>query len=64
MANQNQSHDTEVFPSDVKVNDGAIPFFLKLTYIGFVTFGITYWFLYNAGDGSPLVLLMNAATNH
>ncbi len=58
MADQ---HETETFPGDVESHHGGpIPLFLKLTYIGFTIFGITYWVLYKAGDGSPLVQAFNA----
>jgi hypothetical protein len=38
--------------------------FLKLTYVGFTIFGLAYFFLYYAGDGAPLVKLLNVATGH
>ncbi len=52
-------HETEMFPDGVESNEGSIPAFLKLTYIGFTTFAISYWFLYKAGDGSALVQAFN-----
>jgi hypothetical protein len=62
MADRNPELD--VFDG-IEVQEGTIPGFLKLTYIGFVIFGISYWFLYRAGDaGQPLVALLNAATGH
>ena len=54
----------ESYPSGVAEQSGRVPLFLKLTYVGFVTFGILYLFLYFAGDGSPLVDLLNQATGH
>ncbi len=65
-----EQHDIDLFPDDMKVGDNAIPFFLKLTYIGFVSFALTYWFLYNKGDigthktadGTDLVQKYNAET--
>jgi hypothetical protein len=64
-------HDVDVFPGDLKVKEGSIPFFLKLTYIGFVSFAVSYWFLYNRGDignhktadGTDLVQKYNELTN-
>jgi len=53
------------YPGELKENHGGpVPLFLKLTYVGFTIFGIAYWALYHAGDGSPLVKLFNAATGH
>jgi len=61
----NDSHEQHVYPEDLKENPGGkIPLFLKLTYVGFTVFGIAYWFLYRAGDGSLLVQAFNAATGH
>lgn len=54
----------ESYPSGVTEQPGRVPSFLKLTYVGFVTFGILYLYLYFAGDGSPLVELLNQATGH
>ncbi len=59
--------EVHVYPSELEENHGGkIPLFLKLTYIGFTTFGILYWVLYYAGDAEqwPLVKLLNAATGH
>jgi hypothetical protein len=57
--------EIEEFPNGIQVKEGTVPAFLKLTYLGFTLFGILYWILYYAGDrGSPLVALLNAATNH
>ena len=54
-------NEVDVFPDGVESNHGAsIPLFLKLTYIGFTVFGISYWFLYKSGDGSALVQAFNA----
>lgn len=54
-------HDAEAFPDGVEANHGGpIPLFLKLTYIGFTIFGVSYWFLYKGGDGSALVQAFNA----
>lgn len=55
------NHGSEMFPDGVESNHGGpIPLFLKLTYIGFTTFAISYWFLYKAGDGSALVQAFNS----
>ncbi len=63
MADHNPELD--VFPDGVEVKEGTVPTFLKLTYVGFTIFGISYWFLYKAGDaGQPLVDLLNKATGH
>lgn len=60
MADANDVHE---YPGELKERGGGpIPLFLKLTYIGFTVFGISYWFLYRSGDGAPLVKLFNAAT--
>jgi hypothetical protein len=59
--------DNEVheYPGELKEKHGGpIPLFLKLTYLGFTAYGIIYWFMYSAGDGKPLVKLMNIATGH
>ena len=60
------NHEPHVYPGDLKENPGeGIPVFLKLTYVGFTIFGIAYWVLWYAGDGSnPLVKAFNAATGH
>lgn len=65
MANESHLHDTEAFPSDLQVREGGpIPLFLKLTYLGFSIFAVTYFVLYYAGEDTPLVKLLNAATGH
>jgi hypothetical protein len=57
---EKHDNDVEVYPGDVEgKHGGPIPVFLKLTYVGFTIFGITYWVLYKAGDGGPLVQLFN-----
>ncbi len=62
MAEQNEIHE---YPGELKERHGGpIPLFLKLTYLGFTAFGLAYWLLYRAGDGSALVKLLNAATGH
>jgi len=59
------AHEQHEYPGELKENPGGpLPLFLKLTYVGFTIFGVAYWFLYNAGDGAPLVKLFNAATGH
>ncbi len=59
------THEVEEFPDEIKVNEGHIPTFLKLVYVGFTAFGFLYFFLYYAGDADkPLVKLLNAATGH
>lgn len=63
MAENRESHDLHVYPGDLHENPGGpVPLFLKLTYAGFTVFGILYFVLYHAGDGSALVRLLNAAT--
>lgn len=60
-----ESHEPHQYPGELKENPGgAVPLFLKLTYVGFTVFAVAYWFLYSAGDGAPLVKLFNAATGH
>ncbi len=60
MSDPNEIHE---YPGELKEKGGGpIPLFLKLTYVGFTIFGLSYWFLYRAGDGAPLVKLFNAAT--
>lgn len=54
-------HEVDAFPGGVESNHGGpIPLFLKLTYLGFGIFGVAYWLLYRAGDGSALVQAFNA----
>jgi hypothetical protein len=54
-------HDVDVFPNGIEgKHGGPIPLFLKLTYVGFTIFGISYWLLYKGGDGSVLVQAFNA----
>ncbi len=65
MADTSDHGENHVYPSGVEEQHGGkIPLFLKLTYVGFTAFGILYWVLYYAGDGKPLVKLMNLATGH
>lgn len=63
MTEKERSHGVHVYPGDLHENPGGrVPLFLKLTYVGFTAFGILYFVLYHAGDGSALVRLLNAAT--
>ncbi len=57
--------DTEhEYPGGLKESPGGkIPLFLKLTYVGFTIFGILYFVLYMAGDGTPLVEQFNQLTS-
>lgn len=60
-----RTHGIEEHPEGIKENPGGkVPIFLKLTYVGFIIFGILYFVLYFAGDGSPLVEILNQATGH
>ena len=60
-----ETHEQHEYPGQLHENPGGkIPLFLKLTYLGFTTFAVTYWLLYKAGDGAALVKLFNAATGH
>ena len=52
------------YPGEIQERTGRVPLFLKLTYVGFVLFGIVYFVLYLSGDGSPLVDELNRATGH
>jgi hypothetical protein len=62
MAEPTQTHE---YPGQLQERHGGpIPTFLKLTYLGFTLFGLIYFALYYAGDGAPLVKLLNAATGH
>lgn len=62
MADPSEIHE---YPGELKEKGGgAIPLFLKLTYVGFTAFGLGYWLLYRAGDGAPLVKLFNSATGN
>ena len=55
--------DVHVYPGGLEEKSGPrIPLFLKLTYVGFVAFGILYFVLYMNGDGSPLVEQYNKLT--
>ena len=65
MSEENKPEEIIEFPSGLKEYPGGkIPIALKLTYIGFALFGIIYFAMYIAGDGSPLVELLNQATGH
>jgi hypothetical protein len=66
MDRPHDANEPEVFPGDIKVNEGGpIPLFLKLTYVGFTAYAILYFILYYAGDtGSALVQALNQATGH
>lgn len=62
---ENENHDEHVesFPGGITETDKTVPFFLKLTYVFFCLFGVTYWALYSAGDAQdPLVKQLNQAT--
>jgi len=54
--------DLEQYPGGILEKQGSIPLFLKLTYVGFTIFGILYFLMYLAGDGSSLVEVYNRAT--
>lgn len=60
-----KAHDEpHEYPSGLLENHGPpIQIFLKLTYIGFVIFGILYFALYYAGDDSELVQRYNKETS-
>ena len=63
MASDDQNSDLHVYPGGLEESSGpAIPLFLKLTYIGFLAFGILYFILYMSGDGTPLVEQYNQVT--
>lgn len=52
-----------VYPSGVKENHGgAIPMVLRLTYVGFVLFGLLYFFFWRHGSGTELVEQYNKLT--
>lgn len=51
------------YPGELRERSGTIPVFLKLTYVGFVAFGILYFLLYSSGDGSELVQQLNQVTS-
>lgn len=54
--------DTEIseYPSGIQQREGGpVPLPLKLTYVGFVLFGIIYFIRYRFGDGTPLVAEFN-----
>ncbi len=58
-------HPSEVheYPGGLKENPGGrVPLPLKLTYVGFVTFGALYWFLFHTGPGTDLVREFNRLT--
>ncbi|MDF1563651.1 MAG: hypothetical protein P1V51_11445 [Deltaproteobacteria bacterium] len=63
---KNGAHEElAVYPNGIEEKPGGnVQLFLKLTYIGFVIFGITYFILYMSGDGSELVQQLNQATGH
>jgi hypothetical protein len=65
MAEHGDPHELHRYPSDIEERPGGpVPLFLKLTYVGFTAFGILYFVLYHAGDGSALVRALNAVTGH
>ncbi len=64
MTTPDEHPTQEEYPSGLLENPGGpIPLFLKLTYVGFVIFGIVYFVLYVSGDGSPMVELYNQMTS-
>jgi hypothetical protein len=48
------------YPEIKSYEGGPVPTFLKIVYVGFTIFAFTYFFMYFAGDGSPLVQAYNA----
>ncbi len=55
--------EPHVYPSGVQESHGgAIPIVLKLTYVGFVLFGLLYFFFWRHGSGSALVEEYNRLT--
>ena len=63
MTSSPDAHEPHEYPGGLMENPGPrIPLFLKLTYIGFTLFGILYFILYMAGDGSALVEKFNELT--
>ncbi len=69
MSDAKKKQDSEVeeelteYPSGLTERHGPpVQLFLKLTYIGFVSFAIIYLILYFSGDGSPLVEQFNKLT--
>ena len=56
-------HEPHVYPSGVQENHGGkVPMVLKLTYVGFVLFGILYFVLQRSGGSSSLVEMYNRLT--
>ena len=66
MGNESEGHSgIKEYPGGILENPGGkVPLFLKLTYAGFIIFGIVYFFLYVGGDGSALVEQFNQVTGH
>lgn len=66
MTQQQQTvpEELEHYPSEIEERPGRVPFFLKLTYVAFVLFGIAYLALYFSGDGTELVEQLNRATSN
>ncbi len=54
-----ENHGLTRYPGDIEEQEGKLPLFLKLTYAGFLIFGIVYLVIYFSGDGSPLVEQFN-----
>ncbi len=63
MSDESNERGIAEYPSGLLEDPGAsVPRFLKLTYIGFIIFGLAYLFLYMSGNGSELVDLYNQLT--
>ncbi len=65
MTDDKKHDEVAEYPGGLLENPGgSLPIFLKLTYVGFVLFGIIYFVLYMAGDGSALVEQFNQLTGY
>ena len=61
--NDSEVEELTEYPSGLTERHGPpVHLFLKLTYVGFVSFAIIYLILYFSGDGSPLVEQFNKLT--
>ena len=60
-----EEHVIEEYPEGLLEKPGGpVPLFLKLTYVGFILFGVIYFIRYFSGDGSPLVEMYNELTGN
>ena len=60
MSDDKKTEELTEYPSGITEHHGPpVSLFLKLTYVGIMSFAIIYLILYFSGDGSPLVEQFN-----